>query len=261
MMTQWLDSSQHKVGLPVDSLVQQLSMAVNAQRSSRCTRFVFVPLDRLACKVSRGVCRALGLRTLPTGMDMCSLHEQILSLRNQRNRRDCCRAHVTSMVRDAPTYTRVLIARSTKRSATTVSCYNSFGELPLFRHLAVHLSGGCLAPRQRFVVLNQLRPGPGRLVFRLAWDMPDAYDIVHINDIAAPESIAYLLKYDSIHGTWKAGVKYADGFITVTEGGRCVKIACSREHDPSKVGVPEEHRSLAACLAFTGCFACAVMHD
>ena len=65
--------------------------------------------------------------------------------------------------------------------------------------------------------------------------MPEAYEIVHLNDIAAPESIAYLIKYDSIHGIWKASVEYADGFITVTEGDRSVKIACSREHAAANV--------------------------
>lgn len=72
-------------------------------------------------------------------------------------------------------------------------------------------------------------------MLRVAWDMPDVYNIVHLNDIAAPESIAYLIKYDSIHGTWAPEVEYADGFVTITQGDRTVKIACSSEPDASKV--------------------------
>ena len=87
-------------------------------------------------------------------------------------------------------------------------------------------------------LLKSLRGAAGRLVFRLAWDLPDVYEIVHMNDIAAPESIAYLLKFDSIHGTWKPDVTYADGFITVTEGDRSVKIAATREPVPAKVRRP-----------------------
>jgi Glyceraldehyde 3-phosphate dehydrogenase, NAD binding domain len=85
----------------------------------------------------------------------------------------------------------------------------------------------------------------GRLVFRIAWGMPETYTIVHINDIAAPESIAYLIKYDSIHGTWGPTVEYADGFITVTEGSRSAKIAVSQEADPRKV---RRRRRARACV-------------
>ena len=71
-------------------------------------------------------------------------------------------------------------------------------------------------------------------MLRIVWDMPDTYTIVHLNDIAAPESIAYLIKYDSIHGTWGPSVEYADGFITIEDGSRSVKIACAQAQDPTQ---------------------------
>lgn len=41
----------------------------------------------------------------------------------------------------------------------------------------------------------------GRLAFRIAYDeCPELLQLVHINDPAAIESSAYLLKYDSVHG-------------------------------------------------------------
>ena len=40
----------------------------------------------------------------------------------------------------------------------------------------------------------------GRLAIRIAWARPDTFQLVHLNDITAIESVAYLLKYDSVHG-------------------------------------------------------------
>ena len=45
----------------------------------------------------------------------------------------------------------------------------------------------------------------GRLVFRYAWDDP-TLEIVHVNDLCSIESAAYLVKYDSVHGTWDKDV-------------------------------------------------------
>lgn len=46
----------------------------------------------------------------------------------------------------------------------------------------------------------------GRLVFRYVWDDP-TLELVHVNDICTCESAAYLLKYDSVHGTWDKSVE------------------------------------------------------
>ena len=55
----------------------------------------------------------------------------------------------------------------------------------------------------------------GRLVFRYAWDDP-TLEIVHVNDLCSCESAAYLIKYDSVHGTWdKDVVQKEDGKFTV----------------------------------------------
>lgn len=50
----------------------------------------------------------------------------------------------------------------------------------------------------------------GRNVFRLLHDRDDL-DIVAINDIADPNALTYLLKYDSIYGRFPTEVIYADG--------------------------------------------------
>jgi len=52
----------------------------------------------------------------------------------------------------------------------------------------------------------------GRLVFRALMDDP-RYKVVLINDLADPKSLAYLLKYDSIHGTIRKNIKADDDFL------------------------------------------------
>ncbi len=52
----------------------------------------------------------------------------------------------------------------------------------------------------------------GRNVFRLLHDRDDM-DIVAIADIAKPEALTYLLKYDSIYGRFPVEVEYADGAL------------------------------------------------
>jgi glyceraldehyde 3-phosphate dehydrogenase len=54
----------------------------------------------------------------------------------------------------------------------------------------------------------------GRLVFRAGLDHPDI-EFVGINDLVPPESIAYLLKYDSTHGRFKGTVEAKPEAIVV----------------------------------------------
>lgn len=54
----------------------------------------------------------------------------------------------------------------------------------------------------------------GRLVFRAGLDHPDI-EFVGINDLVPPQSIAYLLKYDSTHGPFKGTVEAKDDAIVV----------------------------------------------
>ncbi len=56
----------------------------------------------------------------------------------------------------------------------------------------------------------------GRLVFRALIDDPK-YKIVLINDLADPKSLAYLLKYDSIHGIIDKDIKADDHFIYIND--------------------------------------------
>jgi glyceraldehyde 3-phosphate dehydrogenase len=70
----------------------------------------------------------------------------------------------------------------------------------------------------------------GRLVFRYAWDDPEL-EIVHVNDLCSCESAAYLVKYDSVHGTWSKKVETQESSFLVD--GKCVTF--SREKDYTNI--------------------------
>ena len=46
----------------------------------------------------------------------------------------------------------------------------------------------------------------GRMVFRASLDHPEI-EIVGINDLCPPDYLAYMLKYDTMHGRFAADVK------------------------------------------------------
>jgi glyceraldehyde 3-phosphate dehydrogenase len=69
----------------------------------------------------------------------------------------------------------------------------------------------------------------GRMVFRAAaQDFPDL-EVVAINDLLEPEYLAYLLRYDSVHGRFQGAVSVEDGHLVVD--GR--KIRLTAEKDPA----------------------------
>lgn len=67
----------------------------------------------------------------------------------------------------------------------------------------------------------------GRLIYRIAMDDPEI-EIVAVNDLADPQNLAHLLKYDSIHGVLKAEV--SGGADSITAAGKTFKIF--KETDP-----------------------------
>lgn len=73
---------------------------------------------------------------------------------------------------------------------------------------------------------------------RLAFDSSENVDfmIVHINDPAAIESAAYLLKYDSVHGTWAPDVDVVNDTIIITrKDGSKHTITYSTVKSPAEV--------------------------
>jgi glyceraldehyde 3-phosphate dehydrogenase len=69
----------------------------------------------------------------------------------------------------------------------------------------------------------------GRMVFRAAVQNFSDIEIVGINDLLEPDYLAYMLKYDSVHGRFKGDVS-VDGTTLVVNGKR---IRLTAEKDPS----------------------------
>ena len=68
----------------------------------------------------------------------------------------------------------------------------------------------------------------GRMAFRaISKDFPDL-EVVAINDLLEPDYLAYMLKYDSVHGNFKGDIK-VDGNNLVVNG---KKIRLTAEKDP-----------------------------
>ena len=66
----------------------------------------------------------------------------------------------------------------------------------------------------------------GRTVLRAAMERNDI-EIVAINDLLPTDHLAYLLKYDSVHGDFKGGLSAADGALAIN--GAMVRAFCERE--------------------------------
>ena len=70
----------------------------------------------------------------------------------------------------------------------------------------------------------------GRLVFRSAINNDD-FNVVCVNDLLEINHLAYLLKYDSVHGPFEGSVEVSEGKLIVN--GKSIKITAER--DPSKI--------------------------
>ena len=70
----------------------------------------------------------------------------------------------------------------------------------------------------------------GRLVFRSAINNDD-FNVVCVNDLLEINHLAYLLKYDSVHGPFEGSVEVSEGKLIVN--GKSIKITAKR--DPSEI--------------------------
>ena len=72
----------------------------------------------------------------------------------------------------------------------------------------------------------------GRMVFRAAVEnFSNDIQIVGINDLLEPEYLAYMLKYDSVHGQFKGEVAVVEGALIVNGN----KIRLTAEMDPANL--------------------------
>jgi glyceraldehyde 3-phosphate dehydrogenase (phosphorylating) len=88
----------------------------------------------------------------------------------------------------------------------------------------------------------------GRMVLRVMLERPHEFDVVAINDLDDPKSLAVLLKYDSVHGPLNHRVA-AEGDHLLVEG---KKIKVLKEREPSKL--PWANLGVAVVVESTGFF-------
>jgi glyceraldehyde 3-phosphate dehydrogenase len=87
----------------------------------------------------------------------------------------------------------------------------------------------------------------GRLVFRIAHQRKDI-QIIAINDLVPPSNLAYLLKYDTVHGKFDAKIQATEEAIIV-DGKKTLILS---EKDPSKL--PWDDLSVDYVIESTGFF-------
>jgi glyceraldehyde 3-phosphate dehydrogenase (phosphorylating) len=87
----------------------------------------------------------------------------------------------------------------------------------------------------------------GRLLFRRLIES-DQFNVVALNDIMPIDNLAYLLKYDSVYGTFKRNIVSKKNFIEVDDK----KVMIFNEPDPSKI--PWKELDIDVVLECTGQF-------
>ena len=87
----------------------------------------------------------------------------------------------------------------------------------------------------------------GRGVLKAGFDRDDV-EFVAVNDLSSTETLAYLLKYDSVYGRYKHEVKHEDGALIVN--GK--KIVALQEKDPAKL--PWKDLDIDVVIESTGFF-------
>ena len=77
----------------------------------------------------------------------------------------------------------------------------------------------------------------GRMVFRAAVQNFSDVEIVGINDLLEPDYLAYMLKYDSVHGRFKGEVS-VDGNTLIVNGKRIRLTAVKNPAETSPLKRP-----------------------
>ncbi len=92
----------------------------------------------------------------------------------------------------------------------------------------------------------------GRAVFKIILkDHPDL-ELVAINDLAEPDVLAHLLRYDSLYGVYDNRVKTANGILFVDGVSKGRKVALLSERDPESL--PWKEMGVDIVLECTGIF-------
>ena len=88
----------------------------------------------------------------------------------------------------------------------------------------------------------------GRTAFKIAWDK-EGLEVIAVNDLTDPATLAHLLKHDSNYGTWNRNVTSEESYLVV--GGKKVQVLS--EKDPGQL--PWKDLNIDVVIESTGRFA------
>jgi glyceraldehyde 3-phosphate dehydrogenase len=88
----------------------------------------------------------------------------------------------------------------------------------------------------------------GRLVFRAMLERAGEFEVLAVNDLADPKHLAFLLKYDSVHGRLKGTVEAGEGKLLVN--GKPIQVL--KEREPAKL--PWKQLGVNVVVESTGFF-------
>ena len=92
----------------------------------------------------------------------------------------------------------------------------------------------------------------GRATFKRILDLYPQLEVVAINDLTQPETLAHLLKYDSLYGIYKKRVKFDDDKLLVDGTSEGKKVHVFAERDPARL--PWKELNIDIVLECTGIF-------
>ena len=92
----------------------------------------------------------------------------------------------------------------------------------------------------------------GRLTFRNLLAHHHRIEVVAINDLAPPETLAHLLRFDSLYGMYNKVVKVRDGYLLIDGKKNGKKVKVLSEPDPEKL--PWQKLKIDIVLECTGRF-------
>src|SRR5215218_7688881 len=88
----------------------------------------------------------------------------------------------------------------------------------------------------------------GRNIYRAYLQKSPGFEIVAVNDLASPDVLAHVLKYDSTHGVLDADVGHSEGEISVDD--KSFKVLSER--DPT--ALPWNEMGVEVVVESTGLF-------
>lgn len=92
----------------------------------------------------------------------------------------------------------------------------------------------------------------GRPVFRVIFKEHPDLEIVAINDLADPKTLAHLLEHDSVYGRYQKQVRFSDNTLLIDGMSEGRKVMIFAENDPAKL--PWRNLKIDVVLECTGRF-------